>query len=55
MKYIIYRVLLIIGMFGYANLSAISMVYNFRLAQITKQPIFEETNHNNYNLVALFF
>lgn len=55
MKYIIYRVLFVLGMLGYASLSPISMVYNFRLAQITKQPIFEEVNHNNYNLVALFF
>lgn len=33
----------------------ISMVYNFRIAQITKQPIFEESKHKRHNVMALPF
>jgi hypothetical protein len=39
----------------YANPSATSMVYNFRIAQITKQPVFEKTNNQNSTVLALLF
>lgn len=42
-------------MLHYSSLSAISMVYNFRIAQITKQPIFEKTFNRNHTIVALLF
>lgn len=36
------------------NLCAISMVYNFRIAQITKQRIVEESPFNNHTIALLF-
>lgn len=39
----------------YAHLRAISIVYNFRIAQITKQPIFEENNTQHHSVIALLF
>lgn len=37
------------------DLSAASIVYNFRIAQITKQPITEEENYNKHTAIALLF
>jgi len=37
------------------NLVSISIVYNFRLAQITQQPIFEKTDDINHIIIALAF
>ncbi|MCL4361439.1 hypothetical protein M1446_03725 [Candidatus Dependentiae bacterium] len=39
---------------GWPNLYSVSIVYNFRIAQITKQQIFEKTNQH-FTLVTLFF
>lgn len=39
----------------HANLLAVSMVYNFRIAQITKQPIFEKTEEKPHMAVILPF
>jgi|ERR1700733_1431531 len=39
----------------YSNLYAISMVYNFRIAQITKQPILESGQEREHTIVALVF
>jgi hypothetical protein len=36
-------------------LSATSMVYNFRVAQITKQPIFKQENHRQHMVIGLPF
>jgi hypothetical protein len=36
-------------------LCAISVVYNFRIAQITKQPITDEENYNRHTAIALIF
>lgn len=38
-----------------SSLSAISIVYNFRIAQITKQPITDEKNYNRNTIIALLF
>ncbi len=48
------RYLLIFMTLQYMNLSAISMVYNFRIAQITKQPIVDGSKHRKH-LIALLF
>ena len=55
MKCTIQRCLLFFIMLQHANLLAISMVYNFRIAQITKQPIFEKTMEREHSLIALIF
>jgi len=36
-------------------LSAASMVYSFRIAQITKQPLAEKTGNQRYDVIALIF
>ncbi len=59
-RYNIYICLLFFCMFQYASLFGISMVYNFRIAEVTKQPILEKSskqNHNNQNnrAIALLF
>lgn len=38
-----------------APLSAISIVYNFRIAQVTKQPIVENGEERDYSIVGLLF
>lgn len=56
MKYTISRWLLFFSLLPQANLSAVSMVYNFRIAAITKQPITESSeNKNSTTIVALLF
>lgn len=50
-----YARLLVLSMVPYISSSAVSIVYNFRIAQITKQPIVESVYDHNYTLVALFF
>lgn len=48
-------VLLLIHLLAYVPLHAISIVYNFRIAQITKQPIVEKTIERPNSIVALIF
>lgn len=55
MKYSKHSLLLVFGMISFTSLSPISMVYNFRIAQITKQPIFEKADQNNCTLIGLIF
>ena len=56
MKYRMSRYLLLLSMVSYAHYaSAISTVYNFRIAQITKQPIMENQDYNRYTTIALLF
>lgn len=56
MRYIPYRYsfLFIIFTSYCSKLYPISIVYNFRIAQITKQPIYEQQDVNNH-VIALFF
>jgi hypothetical protein len=49
-----FRYLLWLILFQSGSLFAISMVYNFRIAQVTKQPISNDSNRN-HTLVALLF
>lgn len=55
-SYLVCLLLLFLGSIQYfADLEAISMVYNFRIAQVTKQPVpSEETEAENTFLVLLF-
>lgn len=55
MKCTIQKYLLFFIVFYHANLLPISMVYNFRIAQITKQPIIEKSTDNEHSLIALIF
>ncbi len=55
MKHTMRGIILLFGVVSCANLSAISMVYNFRIAQITKQPIFDRETSRNYTFIALIF
>src|SRR5271154_2140010 len=55
MNYRIPRYLLLASIFMHANLCAISIVYNFRIAQITKQPIVDEENYNKHTIISLLF
>ncbi|MFI5333021.1 MAG: hypothetical protein ACHQVS_02880 [Candidatus Babeliales bacterium] len=50
-----HRWLLFVSMLGYVPLTAISIVYNFRIAQITRQPITDETHDKNNTLIGLLF
>ncbi len=53
-----YRHIFLLSILPCAPLSAISMVYNFRIAQITKQPVSldaDSATNNNHTLVALLF
>ncbi len=50
-----YTYIFFLLLFWSGNLLPISMVYNFRIAQITKQPIVENENKNSLNTVGLFF
>jgi hypothetical protein len=55
-KKIVYARLLFFILLLHTNLYPISMVYNFRIAQITKQPIHEEDGTvKNHTLIALAF
>src|SRR5581483_821040 len=54
MKNIVLYCAILLSILGCLNVSAISMVYNYRIAQVTKQPIFEEF-HNKNTIVALLF
>ena len=47
-------VLLFFFLFQHNALSAVSMVYNFRIAKITKQPIHDHKIHH-HNIIALLF
>lgn len=49
-----YKYLLFLCFLTYTNLNALSIVYHFRIAQITKQPIFEHID-TKYTLIALVF
>jgi len=48
-------IILSIIIFKYSNLNNVSMVYNFRLAQITKQFQFDKEENNNSTILFLFF
>ena len=54
MKYTRYGCFLVLSLLA-NSLFSISMVYNFRIAQITKQHIFEGPNEKNNAFIALFF
>lgn len=49
------RTIVVMCMLFWQPIGAISIVYNFRIAQITKQPIFEKTTDKERILVALIF
>lgn len=59
MKYLILGTLVVCsGIVWYTHVAAMSIVYNFRIAQITKQPIVEKPegkDHKNHVIVALLF
>lgn len=55
MRYRFSKCLLFFIAFQHAHLFSISMVYNFRIAQITKQPIFAPRQGRNNSIVALVF
>jgi len=56
MKYIIPVCVVLIGTLWHTNLltSEVSMVYNYRIAQVTTQSI-SQSNHKNHTIVALLF
>lgn len=37
------------------HVAGISVVYNFRIAQLTRQPIYPESNHRHHSVIALPF
>jgi hypothetical protein len=51
----IYIVVLLASLCMPISLHAISMVYNFRIAQITKQPLHDNPNLKNHTFIALPF
>lgn len=55
MRCILYKQLALLSILQHVNVSAVSIVYNFRIAQITKQPIFERTEDKRNTLVVLPF
>lgn len=55
MKERVYARVLFFILLLHTNLYPISMVYNFRIAQVTKQPIHEEGTAKHHTLVALGF
>jgi hypothetical protein len=55
MKPRIHSWLLCLGILQSTNLSAISIVYNLRIAQATKQPIFDKDNKDHSVIVALLY
>ncbi len=55
MKYTIYIWLLLFSVVYIADIIAISMVYNFRIAQITKQPIQSDHKQHDHVIVVLLF
>jgi len=46
---------LALNLFSSASISAISLVYNFRIAEITREPIFEPAPAADNNIVGLIF
>jgi hypothetical protein len=55
MRHILKRSWLFLALFYFANLFGTSMVYNFRIAQVTKQPISEEPNNRKHTVLGLLF
>lgn len=55
MKYIFSTFLLLIIFLCYLSVNSTSIVYNFRIAQITKPRFFEKENNKDYTLLALVF
>jgi hypothetical protein len=55
MNYHLQKWLLFLSICTYAPLCGISIVYNFRIAQITKQPITEAENMHDYSTIGLIF
>lgn len=54
MKFFLHIYALLVCMFFSIKILPISIVYNLRIAQITKQPIFPKSNHDN-SIIALLF
>jgi len=50
-----YATILFLSMVPCVSVSAISIVYNFRIAQVTKQPIVESADDRHYSIVGLLF
>lgn len=57
MKHINFSYLLFSIILSYLNVYSISVVYNFRIAEITKEPNspYEELSNKKYNLITLLF
>lgn len=55
MNYTPIKYLLLLSIVSHASINAISIVYNFRIAQITKQPITDEDNYHKNTIIALLF
>lgn len=55
MKKNIYKLFLILGLFIHLPLPALSIVYNFRIAQLTRQPIAQKTNSRPNSASLLLF
>ena len=55
MKYALQKALLFFCILQHISLPAPSMVYNFRIAQITKQPLYDNKTDKNTTLIALPF
>ena len=55
MRHTIAQYLLLLMVLFHSALPAVSMVYNFRIAQVTKQPLSENADHRNFTAIALPF
>jgi hypothetical protein len=55
MKKNIIALTLLLELITYVPMSAVSVVYNFRIAQITRQPIAKSTSHRHTTLSGLLF
>jgi hypothetical protein len=53
MNHRIAKSLLLLSILAHTNLFSLSIVYNFRIAQITKQPIMENQGYNKNTIIAL--
>lgn len=54
MKHVIKKIIVCWAVVHQCSIWAISVVYNFRIAQITKQPIVEQS-HRKHSIIALLF
>ncbi len=53
MNHTMQKYLLLLCILSHTTINAISIVYNFRIAQITKQPIMDEEDYHKYSAIAL--